>query len=218
MASAFPILFRIDDRRQNLVRLGTEYGGWWVPRDLLQKGSICYCGGVGNDISFDLALIESFGCLVYGIDPTPKSIDWVEDQTDLDPRFTLVPVGLGGRAGFERFYAPADPDHVSHSVKNIQRTSTFFEARVQTVAGLMNELGHDRLDLVKLDIEGAEHDTIAQMLADGLRPSVICVEYDQPEPLSWARSTTARLRTAGYGLARVDQFNLTFVYRAHVGT
>ena len=33
--------------------------------------------GCGEDISFDLGLIEMFDCDVYGFDPTPKSIDFV---------------------------------------------------------------------------------------------------------------------------------------------
>lgn len=208
--ASYPALFRVDGRRDDLIRLGTEYGGWWVPRSLLGPGSICYCAGVGTDISFDLGLIERFGCRVWGIDPTPKTIDWIGSQ-NLDPRFTLIPVGLSDEQGTLRFYAPENPDHVSHSVKNIQRTATYFTATVQTLAGLMAVLGHDRVDLVKLDIEGAEHDTIRRMLADGLRPTVLCVEFDQPEPLSWGRATATALRGAGYDLVKVDGLNMTFV-------
>jgi hypothetical protein len=65
--------------------------------------------------------------------------------------------------------------------------------------------------LVKLDIEGAEHDAIRRMLEDGIRPNVICVEYDQPEPVSWSRTTTNALRNAGYRVVKVDEFNVTFV-------
>ena len=208
--AGYPALFRVDAPREDLMRLGTEYGGWWVPGSLLGPDSICYCAGVGTDISFDLGLIQTFGCRVWGIDPTPKTIDWIGGQ-DLDPRFTLLPVGLSDEPGDLRFYAPENPDHVSHSVKNIQRTATYFTATVQTLAGIMAELGHDRVDLVKLDIEGAEHDTIRRMLADGLRPPVLCVEFDQPEPLSWGRATTAALRRAGYDLVKLEGLNLTFV-------
>lgn len=209
---AFPLLFRADSHRADLVRLGTPYGGWWVPGDLLGPESICYAGGVGMDISFDLALIDTYGCRVWGIDPTPQIADWIASQ-DLDPRFSHVPVGLSGRTEVVRFYAPERPDHISHSIKNLQRTTAFFEAEVLTIGALMRRLGHTRVDLVKLDIEGAEHETIAQMLQDGIRPSVVCVEYDQPEPLAWGLATTRRLRAAGYDLCRTEGLNLTFVLR-----
>ena len=212
LRAAFPGLYRADVRRDDLVRIGSDYGGWWVPGDLLGPDSICYLGGVGTDITFDVGLIERYGCHVWGIDPTPKSVDWVAGQT-LDERFTMVPVGFAGEPGTLRFYVPEDPGHVSHSIKNLQHTEAYFEARVVTVAGLMAELGHDRVDLLKLDIEGAEHDTIRALLRDGLRPAVLCVEFDQPEPLAWGRETTRELRAAGYDLVKVDGFNLTFVQR-----
>lgn len=208
--AAYPLLYRADVQRGDLVRIGSAYGGWWVPSALLAPDSVCYCGGVGTDASFDIGLIERFGCRVWGIDPTPKTIEWVAEQ-DFDARFTLVPVGLSGEAGELRFYVPENPEHVSHSVKNIQRTSDYFTAQVQTIAGLMTELGHSRLDLVKFDIEGAEHETIRRMLADGITPRVVCVEYDQPEPLRWGRETTTLLRRAGYSLVKLEGMNLTFV-------
>lgn len=40
------------------MRLGSKYGGWIVPATLVRPDSVCYCVGVGEDISFDLALIE----------------------------------------------------------------------------------------------------------------------------------------------------------------
>lgn len=212
VVTAFPYLFRSDVDRPDLVRLGSGYGGWWVPADLLGPDSICYCAGVGTDITFDEALIERFGCRVWGIDPTPRAIEHVRSVAP-DERFTMVPVGLSDRAGELKFYAPRDHSHVSHSVKNIQRTEDYFTAEVLSVRDLMDRLGHDHVDLVKLDIEGAEHDTIRQLLADGIRPSVLCVEYDQPEPLAWSRETTRRLRAAGYALAKVEGLNLTFVRR-----
>lgn len=207
-----PLLYRRDVTRSDLVRLGSDYGGWWVPADLIGPESICYLGGVGTDVTFDVALIDTFGCEVWAFDPTPASITWVESQ-DLDPRFHFVPLGLSGERGDLKFYAPAVAGHVSHSVKNLRNTTDYFVATVVPVSEAMADLGHDRVDLLKLDIEGAEHDTVARLLQDGIRPDVICVEYDQPEPLRWARTTTRRLREAGYGVCKVDGLNVTFVRR-----
>jgi len=206
----FRALFRVKTERSDLLYLGSTYGGWWVPAELLGRDAICYTGGVGTDISFDLGLIEQFGCRVFGIDPTPRSIKWVREQLT-DDRFTLVEVGLAGETGELHFYEPRDPSHASFSVKNLQCTSSYVSAHVQTVRDLMRELGHERIDLIKLDIEGAEHDTIRRMLADQIRPAVVCVEFDQPEPICWSLLTVGRLRRSGYVLVKVDRFNLTFV-------
>jgi len=209
----FPLIHQVEVARDDLIRVGNEYGGWWVPSSLLNRESICYLGGVGTDISFDLGIIQRFGCKVWAIDPTPKSIEWISGQS-LPAEFTFVPKGLWSTREELKFFAPADATHVSHSAKNLQRTDTYFVAEVQSVKDFMAELGHERVDLIKLDIEGAEHDTIRQMLADGIRPSIVCVEYDQPEPLAWSRTTTKELRRAGYRVAKVDGLNVTFVRAA----
>jgi len=47
----------------NLIKHGTEYGGWLLPEKCeLDETSIIYSGGVGEDISFD-AIINSI-CII----------------------------------------------------------------------------------------------------------------------------------------------------------
>src|SRR5665213_4282517 len=61
--------------------LGSSYGGWAIPLSAsLGPLSTVYSFGVGLDISFDLALIETVGCTVHGFDPTPLSAEWIERQ------------------------------------------------------------------------------------------------------------------------------------------
>ena len=208
---SFLVLFR-PVRGVELVRLGSAYGGWWVPARGLDQDSICYLAGVGMDISFDVELIGRFGCQVWGIDPTPASIEWLQEQV-LDPRYSMVPVGVSGESAIVRFYSPQNPNHISHSIKNLQGTDTYFSAQVESVRDLMVRLGHEKIDLLKLDIEGSEHDAIRSMLQDCIYPTTLCVEFDQPEPLSWALKTVKALRSAGYDLVKTEVFNLTFVRR-----
>ncbi|SQD97047.1 hypothetical protein FMEAI12_3890064 [Parafrankia sp. Ea1.12] len=212
LSRAFPLLWRPDPGAGSLqmVRLGSTYGGWWVPDGVLDVDSACYCAGVGTDISFDLALITRYGARVWGLDPTPESVRWTAEQ-DLDPRFTHLPVGVAGSSGHLRFYAPSDPHHVSHSIKNLQRTCDYFTAECATIRTIMDRVGHDHLDLLKLDVEGAEHETIRTLLRDGIRPRVLCVEFDQPDPVLSTDRTVRALRSADYRLAKVDAFNMTFV-------
>mgnify|MGYP001380326887 FL=1 len=58
-----------------MEKLGTNYGGWYIPKNInLNKNSIVYSGGVGEDMSFDLLLNDKYGCKMFLIDPTfPKS-------------------------------------------------------------------------------------------------------------------------------------------------
>ena len=193
-----------------LEKIGSGYGGWIVPTRWLTADWICYCGGVGEDITFDLGVIERFGCTVFAFDPTPRAVAFVAATAADEPRFVFRPVGLWSEDTTLRFFAPRDASHVSHSAVNLQRTDTFFEAEVRSIPTLMGEFSHDRIDLLKLDIEGAEHRVIRSLLEAGIRPIVICLEIDQPvRPWTFWR-TVRRIRRTGYTLVAVDHWNLTF--------
>jgi FkbM family methyltransferase len=164
---------------------------------------------VGKDISFDLALTEH-GCRVWAFDPTPESLEWAATQKT-PQSWTLIPVGLWTHHGTIRFYGPADRSNISHSATNAQNTNYWQDLPVDTLTALMSQLGHDRLDLLKMDIEGAEGPVLTQLLRTELRPQVLCVEFDQPEP-PWR--TWRRIRhvvKAGYRIANIEQWNVTFV-------
>ena len=193
-----------------LIRLGTSYGGWVVPKRVLRPGTLCYCFGVGEDISFDLALVDQFGCEVFAFDPTPRSAAYVRSLEPLDSRFHFVPVGVWKEPGELKFYEPKDASHVSHSIVNLQRTDGYFIALVDTVPALMAERTHTRLGILKLDVEGAEHAALEPLLAAATDIDVICVEFDQPSSVLAVLRTTRALRKAGYTLVARERWDCTF--------
>lgn len=194
-----------------LVRLGGAYGAWTVPEGVVRPDWVVYCAGVGEDISFDLTLIARYGCEVHAFDPTPRSAVYVREAAADEPRFHFCDWGLWSHDDEVRFYAPRDPAHVSHSIVNLQGTDDFFVGTVRSLASTMRTLGHDRLDLLKLDIEGAEHAVLDDLVAGPLRPQVLCVEFDQPVPPHRVVRTIRRLRSAGYRIAHVSGWDYTFV-------
>ncbi|HWK49396.1 MAG TPA: FkbM family methyltransferase, partial [Steroidobacter sp.] len=206
--------------RNDLVRLGSKYGGWIVPAAAVREDSVCYCVGVGEDISFDLALMEHFGCEVHAFDPTPRAIEFVRKNAAELRRFHFHPLGVWDRDELLRFYAPSNPAHVSHSVMNLQQTDSYFEAPCRSLTSLMEELGHARIDLLKLDVEGAEHRVIAAMLEHAVTAKVLCVEFDEatmeltPESRQRIVTTAAALASHGYLLvAQEGRSNYTFMRR-----
>src|SRR5437868_729497 len=58
---------------QSMVFIGAGHWGYWIPSDFLNKHSICYCVGAGEDISFDTELKRQYDSVVYIFDPTPAS-------------------------------------------------------------------------------------------------------------------------------------------------
>jgi FkbM family methyltransferase len=175
-----------------------------------------YSAGIGEDISFDEALIGRAGCSVHAFDPTPRALKYVAARADLPPRFCVHAWGLWDQDAVVKFWAPQDPAHVSHSIGNLQATQEGFDAEVRTVASSMKALGHDHLDLLKLDIEGAEVEVLRQMLASDLRPAVLCVELDRPELLTNLRLLGC-LRRAGYQLIHLEHRNVTMVHQSALG-
>jgi FkbM family methyltransferase len=195
--------------RTGLIRLGTSYGGWWVPSRSLRQGAVAFCAGAGEDISFDLALFDK-GLNVIVFDPTPRAIAYVKQVAPNSERFRFVPIGWWNGKAKLKFYAPRDELHVSHSVVNLQRTENFFEAEVATVAELAAGLGHPEIEIIKMDIEGAEHAVIHDLIENGPKAFTLCVEFDQPDSIFRTIATVRKLRAQGYRLRRIESWNYTF--------
>jgi len=94
---------------------GSEYGGYFVVPDGLNSDAVVYSFGVGEDVSFDLSLINQYGLSVFAFDPTPKSVAWLGGQV-LPPQFHHYAHALGTADGVATFFEPKDPNHVSHSL------------------------------------------------------------------------------------------------------
>jgi FkbM family methyltransferase len=198
--------------RADLVRLGTVYGGYVIPQSLPRAEWTCYSGGLGHDVSFELELIGRYGCTVHGFDPTPRSIEYAEGMSEREPRFRVHPVGLFSEDSEQRFFAPRDNDHVSHSITNLQGTDTYITARCRRVASVMSDLGHDRLDLLKLDVEGAEYAVLDSLAEDGIQPKVLLIDLHPHPTLEHALSAVKRLLVRGYAPVHVHRSDVTFVH------
>ena len=204
--------------RDDLRKIGSRNGGWIVPVRRLDNESVCYCVGVGEDITFDLGLIRTFGCEVFAYDPTPRAARHVKAHAHGNRKFKFSTCGLWDTDDVLQFYSPANPSHVSHSILNLQNSTTYFEARCQRLSSLMRENEHERLNLLKLDIEGAEYRVVESIIEDGVDIDIICVEYDEAHhPLDGGfkrriRDSIRRLLRFEYSMVAFDgKCNYTFV-------
>ena len=195
-----------------LERLGSPYGGWVVPTGLIRPDWICYSGGVGTDVSFDLELIDRHGVTVDAFDPTPRSAAYVR-QISVPDAFRFHAWGLAGADGPQTFWLPRDDDHVSVSIDNLQHSTRSFVADCRTVPSVMRELGHSTVDLLKLDIEGAEFEVLPSLLEAGVRPTVICAELHRRTEVAEMVALVDRVRDAGYDVVHLHRSDVTFVAR-----
>jgi FkbM family methyltransferase len=197
-----------------LERLGSAYGGYVVPARLIEPEWICYSAGLGEDISFELELIGRCGCTVDAFDPTPKSIEYMRSVTE--PKLVFHPYGLWGEDSTQRFYVPRDSNHVSHSIANLQKTDDFIVAHCRSVPSLMAELGHDRLDLLKLDVEGAEYAVLDTLHGANIRPSVVCVDLHRTSTIDEMAAVVRRLQELDLYPVHVYRTDVTLVAARHL--
>ena len=233
-----------------LLRLGSKYGAWtFEAGEDLQGATIVSCG-LGEDGSFDVEFAARFKARVILVDPTPRAIRHFEgiqanigkaskrpyvdigkqpvDAYDLskveEGQLLLEPRALWTKETRLKFFLPQNPEHVSHSIVNYQNEyrddSPSIEVQAVTLASLLEKYELTTLPLLKLDIEGAEVEVFPDMMAKGIKPRQILVEFDEmnvPSSRSKenAESMDRILRDGGYVCHFYDgKANFLYVLRA----
>lgn len=196
-------LYRYDAHPRKEL-LGTVYGGWMIAPEMLGPKSVVCSFGVGNDISFDLALIERFGLTVHGFDPSPEAIQFIRTEQP-PPRYIFHPFGLSDRDGEVAFRKPRSG--AMYSLAGGDREGdTLVILPVRSLPSIMSEPGLRRIDLLKMDIEGAEYALIDTLIEsrDSIRQMQIEFHHRTgAAPLSETVRCVNRLREAGFQLFHV---------------
>lgn len=156
---------------------GNGYGGFYVDPTLIPDQAIVYSFGIGEDISFDKAIISKHGCKVYGFDPTPKSINYVKNN-ETPEAFYFHPYGIGEKTEMVTFHLPKNKDHVSGSVYDHKLVDEHnsVEVLLKEFNEIVSEMGHDHIDVLKMDIEGSEYVVMEGILKSGIPIKQILVE------------------------------------------
>jgi FkbM family methyltransferase len=229
-----------------LIRLGSEYGGWTFELSPDLKHSVIISCGLGEDGSFDVEFAARFGAKVIIVDPTPRAIRHFNEiygrigqpaatgyakggkqsvvSYDLriinEESLVLEPFALWVENTRLKFFAPSDPNHVSHSIvdyqNNYSQNGSYIEVESITLEELQAKHHLTALPLIKLDVEGAEVNVIRQMLDKAVHPRQILVEFDEmgnPSPRSKqnVEDVDRQLRQAGY-LCRYFDGQANFLY------
>lgn len=196
-------------------------GDWRYDLSRLDEYSIVYSLGVGDTIDFDLGLIARCGASVHAFDPTPGSFETL-DKAELprefdfhawavageDGELTLYPrVGKSGNKSEMMYTLVSD----GGSIKDAIVVPAF------TLASIVAKLGHARIDLLKMDIEGAEYDVLDSMLETDIRPVQLLVEFHHRFPgigVEATRMMIQRLEGVGYKIFAVSDIGreVSFVY------
>jgi len=169
-----------------------DYGGWCVCPDGIDARSIVYDCGVGADISFATSLVKRYGLRVWAFDPTPSSIRWFERQP-CPAEVVFRPYGIADADGRAKLYLPDRPGYGSGTlIPDAVHAGSVVEVEVKRLVTIMAELGHRTVDILKLDIEGAEYAVLRDILDGGLAVEQILVEFHHaPTSRDFARARAA---------------------------
>ena len=194
----------------NIIFLGTDYGGWSFLSDNDLENKFIISAGLGEDASFDIELVSKYNCKVIIIDPTPRAVEHYKQIIKNAGKPKTEPYKKGGKQNISsydlthinnenfllisnalynvdnkelKFFSPPNKDHVSYSINNWQndykKSSDFIKIKTITIKSILTKYNISRLEMIKLDIEGAEIEVLKNMLDEKIFPTQILVEFDE---------------------------------------
>jgi FkbM family methyltransferase len=218
--------FNSKPNKVELVRLGSDYGGWWLPSAAMSNSHIdrvAISAGLGFDVSFDKSLLE-LGFTVIGLDPLADCVAHANSKLAEFRRFTSLEKGLWKTTGVQSFFPPKHSEHDSWSATNIQQspesmTKTFEVISLNDLFIMYPQLEKCDYRILKMDIEGSELEVMKSLTTIQYRFDFIAIEIDflslipflkfghRISMIKEARSLLRSFQAAGYQLVKTENFN-----------
>jgi len=208
------------ERIGSIVELGSKDCRWAVDGSRMGPDSNVLSFGLGADVTFELALIERFGCRVIGFDPTPQSLDYIGANVRHE-QFTAHPLALADHDGTLVFRKPppalrAGISHSAHAAYD-DADHEAFSVPCLTLDAVRRRHGMQRIDVLKMDIEGAELPVIEQAASEGWLADVdqLLVEFHHFLPglhPEQTRHAVETLQRSGMAIAWIGRTNHEYLF------
>jgi FkbM family methyltransferase len=204
--------------REGLVYVEPNF----VYRPDLSSESVVIDGGCSYQADFSVCLIRRYGLRAFGVDPTRKhgpALRALEDQ--YSGRFAHVPCAIAAADGVLTFHESRVNESGSlldDHVNVIHDEITTYDVEAVTLTSLLKRLALDAVDILKLDLEGAEYGVLAGTTGEQLRPiRQLFVEFHHHAVNQYTERDTRRLVGIicgfGFNAFSLDDHNYLF-YRA----
>jgi FkbM family methyltransferase len=139
--------------------------------------------GIGHRTGFDEAMIGYYGAHVYGFDPTPTVVKYVDNAQATGQlsksNFHFQPYAIGGSDCEATFHFPKDENNFNGSLspEAADGESEAKQVQVRTIKTVMKENNLDNIDLIQMDIEGGEYDVIDALSKDPMPCKQLAIEF-----------------------------------------
>ena len=144
-----------------------------------------------------LSEIKKYSISVYAFDPTPRSCEWIKKQV-LPGEFHFYNYGISDHDGYEKFIAPENELFMSYSAV---KSGEGISLKVKKLSSIMNDLNHNTVDVLKMDIEGGEYKVIENFINENIKPKILLIEFHHRFPevgLIKTKDSIIFLKSHGY--------------------
>ena len=162
-------------RKGEARRLGVLYEKpVYIYRDVFSDKSVIVDVGCANDADFSKHMMGKYGLRAYGVDPTRKhrgELKQLEEKTN--GQFKHLQYAVTAKDGKLTFHESAENQSGSilddHS--NVMRdTIKTYDVESISLSTLMKYIEAPQVDLLKLDLEGAEYELLRNVSKEDLGP------------------------------------------------
>ena len=208
-------------------RAGSEFGGYYICLDLIEKKSNVISAGIGGDTSFDKFLCRNKDCGIIAIDPTEvaaKTIEACKNSLNIIEFINKPLTKLNGEV--VKMYKRKREKHGDSESKfydPLFLQEDYYEIESVSLNFLLEK--YRNISVLKMDIEGAEYEVIESL--NELDVPQVCIEFHQENSMRLRsqfgdtdnanNDAQEKLYDMGYvfGYAKSD-FEITFVHKKYL--
>jgi FkbM family methyltransferase len=205
-------------RRRGLVFVPPNF----VYRPELSADSVVIDGGCSYEADFSVCLMRRHGVRAFGVDPTRKHAPALRTLERAYPgRFVHVPCAIAAVDGVLTFNESEQNESGSllkDHVNVLQDRTTSYDVSALTPRSLLERIGVEAVDILKLDLEGAEYSVLEGIRDEDLRRvRQLFVEFHHHAVNHYTEADTRRIVelvcALGFKAFSLDDHNYLF-YRA----
>lgn len=187
--------------------------------DRFNEKSVIVDVGCGYMAEFSQSLIEKYNLKAYGVDPTLKhKPHLLEIEAKHGGKFKHIQVAITKENGKISFNETLDNESGSilKDHKNILHDSIrTYEVESMNLPTLLNHLNLSEVDLLKLDLEGAEFELLNNITEEDIKPfKQIFIEFHHLAVKSYTKKDTLRMvnkiKSLGFKSFSLDRINFLF--------